>query len=88
MIIMQHLSIQTDNGEKVYLHDLIKGSSIILPSPPPDPPRNKELEARVERLRKEQEQRQYNKMVHNVSRKPEMKEETFASESKYNINST
>jgi hypothetical protein len=70
---------------KVYLHELIKGCHVVLPSPPPDPPRNPELEARIVRLRKEQEQRQYNKMIQNVSRTPEGKEESFAAESKSNL---
>lgn len=69
---------------KVYLHELIKGCDVVIPSPPPDPPRNKELEARIVRLRKEQEQRVYNKMIQNVSRTPEGKEESFAAESKSN----
>ena len=74
--------LQTESP-KIYLHELAKGCKIVLPSPPPDPPRSKELEARIERLRKEQEQRQYNKMVQNVSRIPEdNKEESFAAESK------
>lgn len=67
---------------KPHLHELTSGCIIILPSPPPDPPRNKELEARVLRLRKEQEQRQYNKMIQNVSRTPEGKEESIAADSK------
>ena len=71
---------------KVYLHELTKGCQVVMPSPPPDPPRNPELEARIVRLRKEQEQRQYNKMIQNVSRTPEGKEESFAAESKSNLN--
>lgn len=70
---------------KVYLHELMKGSNIILPTPLPDPPRSKELEARIVRLRKEQEQRQYNKMIQNVSRRSEGKEESFAAESNYEL---
>lgn len=58
-------------GPKVYLHELIKGSDVELPSPPPDPPRNPVLEARIQRLRKEQERKQYEKMVQNVSQNPE-----------------
>lgn len=71
---------QMDNPN-IHLHELADGSSVILPAPPPDPPRNQELEARVQKLRKEQEQRQYDKMVQNVSRAPDAKEESFAAES-------
>lgn len=74
--------IRKMESPKVYLHELVKGCDIVLPSPPSDPPRNKELEARIVRLRKEQEQRQYNKMIQNVSRTPEGKEESFAAEMK------
>lgn len=69
------------DSPKPYLHELTRGCEVILPSPPPDPPRNKELEARVQKLRKQQEQVQYNKMIQNVSRTPEGKEESFAAES-------
>lgn len=72
---------------EVYLHELVKGCDIVLPTPPSDPPRNKELEARIVRLRKAQEQRQYNKMIQNVSRTPEGKEESFAAESNTTLNS-
>ncbi|XP_046456511.1 uncharacterized protein LOC124203741 [Daphnia pulex] len=74
--------IRKMESPKVYLHELIKGCDVVIPSPPPDPPRNKELEARIVRLRKEQEQRVYNKMIQNVSRTPEGKEESFAAEMK------
>jgi hypothetical protein len=63
----------------------MKGCAIILPSPQPDPPRNKELEARIVRLRKQQEQLLYNNMIQNVSRTPEGKEESFAAESMSNF---
>lgn len=68
----------------IHLHEIVKGSNVIIPTPPPDPPRNKELEARVQRLRKEQEQKQYDKMVQNVSSPtPDHKDESFAAESIY-----
>ena len=68
---------------KVYLHQLVKGCSVVLPSLPPPPPRNPQLEARIIRLRKEQEKQQYEKMVRNVAHTSGPAEETFASESKY-----
>lgn len=74
--------IRKMESPKVYLHELVKGCDIVLPTPPSDPPRNKELEARIVRLRKAQEQRQYNKMIQNVFRTPEGKEESFAAEMK------
>ena len=67
----------------MYLHELMKGSSVELPTPPPDPPRNPELEARIQRLRKEQERKEYDKMVHNVAQDPEpIKQDSIAAESK------
>ena len=68
---------------KVYLHQLVKGCTVVLPSLPPPPPRNPQLEARIIRLRKEQEKKQYEKMVRNVAHTSGPVEETFASESKY-----
>ena len=62
------------------MHELLRGSDVQLPKPAPDPPRNPELQARIERLRKEQEQREYDKMVHNVSRAKEFKDESIAAE--------
>jgi len=61
----------------------MEGSVVQLPSPPPDPPRNPELEARIIRLRKEQERREYDKMVYNVAQSPDqsLKEESISSES-------
>ena len=67
---------------KVYLHQLMKGCTVVLPSVPLPPPRNPVLEARIIRLRKEQEKRQYEKMVRNVAQTSGPVEETFAAESK------
>lgn len=67
---------------KVYLHQLMKGCTVVLPSVPPPPPRNPVLEARIIRLRKEQEKRQYEKMVRNVAQTSGPVEETFAAEMK------
>lgn len=46
-------------------HELLAGCELVLPVPKL-PPRNPELEARVQRLRKEQEDREYRKMVGNI----------------------
>ncbi|XP_014252578.1 transmembrane protein 199 [Cimex lectularius] len=46
-------------------HELITGSEILLPKPA-EIPRNPELEARVKRLRAEQDERDYKKMTKNV----------------------
>ncbi|XP_067010969.1 transmembrane protein 199 [Anabrus simplex] len=48
-----------------YLHELLQGCEISLPEPE-QLPRNPELEARVQRLRKEQEAREYRAMTKNV----------------------
>lgn len=68
---------------KIRLRELMRGSEALLPTPPPDPPRSPELEARIARLRKEQEQREYSKMVQDVAQKSESttKEESVAAES-------
>lgn len=74
--------IVTLQKQTVHLHELMKGSEVQLPKLAPDPPRNPELQARIERLRKEQEQREYEKMVHNVSHVKEFKENSIAAECK------
>ncbi|KAK7789588.1 hypothetical protein R5R35_009954 [Gryllus longicercus] len=48
-----------------YLHELLKGCEIVLPEPEVLP-RSPELEARVQRLRQEQEARAYRSMTKNV----------------------
>ena len=68
---------------KNYLHEMMKGCVIELPSPPPPPPRSAELEERIKRLRKENEQRQYEQMVMNVTGSLRNKEESFAAECRF-----
>ena len=46
-------------------HELLNGSEVLLPEPT-FPPRNPELDARVQKLRMQQEHREYNQMVSNV----------------------
>jgi len=68
---------------KHYLHEMVKGCVIELPSPSPPPARSPELENRLKRLRKEQEQRQYDKMVKNVAYASQAhSDESFAAEMK------
>lgn len=54
-----------DESSSVYLHKLLQGCDIVLPQPPVIE-RNPELEARVQRLIKEQEARVYRAMTKNV----------------------
>lgn len=72
--------MQNPDG-KNYLHEMMKRCVIELPSPPPPPPRSPELENRLNRLRKEQEQRQYDEMVKNVvTTSQAKKEENFSAD--------
>lgn len=57
-----------DNDDKVYLHELLEGSKIILPENK-EIPRNQELEKRCNRLKAEQENLEYFKMTKNVDSK-------------------
>lgn len=64
--VAQVLDGRRDKGEELpYLHQLMEHSEIILPQNEYIE-RNPELEARCQRLRKEQEQRQYEQMTKNV----------------------
>jgi len=74
--------IKKNPDGKNYLHEMMKGCVIELPSPPSPPPRSAELEERIKRLRKENEQRQYEQMVMNVTGSLRNKEESFAAELK------
>ena len=56
-----------DKGEGMRFHELLSECEIVLPSPVL-PPRNPELEARVQRLRAEQEDREYRAMVAGIDR--------------------
>ncbi|KAK3925901.1 Transmembrane protein 199 [Frankliniella fusca] len=49
----------------IFLHKLLEGCEIVLPQPPVTE-RNPELEARIQRLKKEQEDREYKAMTKNV----------------------
>lgn len=54
-----------DPSSSTYLHKLLEGCEIVLPQPPVIE-RNPELEARIQRLKKEQEEREYKAMTKNV----------------------
>lgn len=52
-------------GAPVYLHKLLEGSELCLPTPV-TPPRNPELEARVQKLKAQQLNRDYDRMTSDV----------------------
>ena len=54
-----------ERGIPERVHELLEESEIVLPKYE-SPPRNPELEARVQRLRADQENQEYNKMVESV----------------------
>ena len=49
-------------------HELMTSCEMVLPSPK-YPPRNPELEARIKKLRAQQENREYNQMTRNIDQK-------------------
>lgn len=59
-----HLKMR-ERGIPERVHELLEESEVILPKYEP-PPRNPELEARIQKLRAKQENREYNKMVESV----------------------
>ncbi|KAL5477276.1 hypothetical protein EMCRGX_G024048 [Ephydatia muelleri] len=61
----QLLETPISEGVTLYLHELMKGSEIILPTLKPLE-RNPKLVARLNRIKAQVEQREYNKMVGNV----------------------
>ncbi|XP_018578864.1 transmembrane protein 199 [Anoplophora glabripennis] len=72
--------IQKENmnkDDKIYLHELIEGSHIILPKNQ-EIPRNEELEKRCQRLKAQQENKSYHRMTKNVdSTKRKLPEDSF-----------
>ena len=72
-----------DKSEKVYLHNILEGSEIVLPKNS-EIPRNAELEKRCERLRASQQNREYNSMTKNVDNvRRKHPEDTISFQSKY-----
>jgi hypothetical protein len=63
--VFEHMRKNDDKTR--HFHEIMSGCEMVLPQPK-FPPRNPELEARVQRLRKEQEDREYKRMTQNVDR--------------------
>lgn len=59
------IELRREEHTEVYLHHLIQSSEMVLPENEVKP-RNPELEARCQRLRAEQQNREYHKMTKNV----------------------
>ncbi|XP_070572789.1 transmembrane protein 199-like [Ptychodera flava] len=57
-----HQQLTKDGTSSLYLHELLEGSEVYFP-PLPKPKRNPELVARLERLKAEQQNREYNRMT-------------------------
>lgn len=69
--------------EKVYLHELIDDSDVILPTPK-ETPRNPELEARIQKLTAQQNAREYQAMTKSIdSVRKFLPEDSVAYQSKY-----
>lgn len=60
--------IKEHDEQKVYLHELFEGSEIVLPKNV-EVPRSAELEKRCQKLKAEQQNREYNMMTKNVDNK-------------------
>ncbi|PIK42712.1 putative transmembrane protein [Apostichopus japonicus] len=58
-------SADSTKEEKLYFHEFLEGCEIYFP-PQKEPERNPELLARLERLKREQDNKQYNEMTNNV----------------------
>jgi hypothetical protein len=82
--LQQQFVISHDSDGPNSFHDLMIGCDIKFPQPPVEP-RNQELEARIQRLKAEQADREYKAMTRNVDtvRRHEP-EESIAYQSKYN----
>lgn len=86
MWLNKYLKDNRETGtEKVYLHNLLDISDVILPSPEVTA-RNPELEARMKKLRAQQNTRKYQAMTKNVdSVRKFLPEDSIAYQSKANI---
>lgn len=72
-----------DSGKKIYLHELIEGSEIVLPKNQ-EVPRNPELELRCQKLKAQQENKVYQDMTKNVDNvRKKYPEDTIAYQSEY-----
>lgn len=80
--IYGHINKNKDSKNKVYLHELIEGSEIILPKNQ-EIPRNPELENRCKKLRAQQQNKDYHDMTKNVDNvRKKYPEDTLAYQSK------
>lgn len=71
--------------EKIYLHELFDNSDVILPSPKVTP-RNPELEARIKKLKAQQNAREYQAMTKNIdSVRKFLPEDSISYQSKVDI---
>ncbi|XP_046569754.1 LOW QUALITY PROTEIN: transmembrane protein 199-like [Haliotis rubra] len=66
-LVKKVYEILNEDGEKIYLHELMQGSEVCLPTVKL-PPRNPELEARIQKLKAEQSNREYRHMTRNIDR--------------------
>lgn len=64
-LIKYFLQLITEHGNKTYLHEMMEGCEVFLRSPE-IPPRNPELEARIQHLLAEQAENEYRQMTYNV----------------------
>lgn len=74
-----YISKENENSStKVYFHEIFKGTEVILPKNI-EIPRNEELEKRCQRLKAEQQNRDYNKMTKNIDNiRKKLPEDTIA----------
>lgn len=79
--IVQELYNKRNDSEnqKLYLHEMLSGCEIDFWKPP-KPKRNPELEARIQKLKAQQEEREYYEMTKNISRSPFNNSSSFQSE--------
>ncbi|XP_067132481.1 transmembrane protein 199 [Centruroides vittatus] len=72
-------TLNDGENKKLYLHEMLHGCEIDFWKPP-KPKRNPELEARIQKLKAEQEEREYHEMTKNVSMSSFKKSSSFQSE--------
>ncbi|XP_076339338.1 vacuolar ATPase assembly protein VMA12-like isoform X2 [Tachypleus tridentatus] len=64
-LIKYFLQLSSEHDDKTYLHEMMEGCEVFLRSPE-IPPRNPELEARIQHLLAEQAENEYRQMTYNV----------------------
>ncbi|KAL8564403.1 hypothetical protein ACOMHN_057425 [Nucella lapillus] len=72
-----------NEGQDIYLHEMLSGSSVVLPGVK-FPPRDPGLDARVEKLKRAEEEREYRRMTKNVD--PAVKQEVRFQEDVKSLN--